>query len=65
MVYVAKDSYGQIVNTIVIEPEQISEYESLTGFTLEIPPEAEGDASATDLETMEAALNELGVITRE
>ena len=55
---------GEYENIIEIEPEQIAEYEQLTGLTLELPPEPEF-VEEPDPATMEAALNELGVITRE
>lgn len=69
MVYVAKDASGNQVNIIEIMPEQIESYEQLTGLTLELPPEPEPSESVTsdspDPAEMEAALNELGVQTRE
>ena len=62
--YIATDANGDYVNLIEIEPEQVAEYEQLTGLTLELPPEPE-PVEEPDPATMEAALNELGVITRE
>lgn len=53
---------GEYENIIEIEPEVVSEYEELTGLTLE--PVIEEDESP-DPATMEVALNELGVTTRE
>lgn len=67
--YIAKDADGEQVNLIEIEPEQIESWEALTGLTLELPPEPDPQPASTtdapDAATMEAALNELGVITRE
>lgn len=66
--YIATDANGDYVNLIEIEPEQVAEYEQLTGLTLELPPEpepVEEPVEEPDPATMEAALNELGVITRE
>lgn len=62
--YIAKNADGEQVNFIEIEPEQIESWQALTGLTLELPPEPEPE-SAPDPTQMEAALNELGVITRE
>ena len=62
--YIAKNADGEQVNIVEIEPEQIESWQALTGLTLELPPEPE-PAEAPDAETMEAALNELGVVTRE
>ena len=62
--YIATDANGDYVNLIEIEPERVVEYEQLTGLTLELPPEPE-PVEEPDPATMEAALNELGVITRE
>ena len=62
--YIAKNADGEQVNAIEIDEEQIESWEALTGLTLELPPTPE-PAEAPDAETMEAALNELGVITRE
>lgn len=64
--YIAKNADGEQVNIVEIEPEQIENWQSLTGLTLELPPEPDPQpASTPDAATMEAALNELGVITRE
>ena len=63
--YIATDANGDYVNLIEIEPEQVAEYEQLTGLTLELPPEPEPVEEEPDPATMEAALNELGVVTRE
>lgn len=65
--YIAKNANGEQVNLVEIEPEQIESWQALTGLTLELPPEPEpaSTADAPDAATMEAALNELGVITRE
>lgn len=62
--YIAKNADGEQVNAIEIEPEQIESWQALTGLTLELPPEQE-PTETPDAETMEKALNELGVITRE
>ena len=62
--YIATDANGDYVNLIEIEPEQVAEYEQLTGLTLELPLEPE-PVEEPDPATMEVALNELGVITRE
>lgn len=64
--YIVKDK-GERVNIISIEPAQVERYAALTGYTLEpfvadVDP-ATPDAPAAD--EMEAALNELGVVTRE
>lgn len=63
-VYVAYNPDGTFDNIIEIEPENVAEYEELTGLTLELPPEPE-PSEEPDAATMEAALNELGVQTRE
>lgn len=62
--YIAKNADGEQVNVIEIEPEQIESWQALTGLTLELPPEPDPE-SAPDPAQMEAALNELGVVTRE
>nr|DAP95592.1 MAG TPA: hypothetical protein [Caudoviricetes sp.] len=62
--YIAKNAGGEQVNLIEIEPEQIENWQALTGLTLELPP-APKPKETPDAATMEAALNELGVITRE
>ena len=62
--YIAKNADGEQVNLIEIEPAQIESWQALTGLTLELPPVPEPE-SAPDPAQMEAALNELGVITRE
>lgn len=65
-VYQAKDANGEVVNLVEIDPEQIENWQALTGLTLELPPETDPQPALTpDAATMEAALNELGVITRE
>lgn len=61
--YIAKNTTGEQVNLIEIEPEQIESWQALTGLTLELPPAPEPEAP--DPAQMEAALNELGVQTRE
>lgn len=63
-VYQAKDSNGEVVNLVEIDPGQIEGWQKLTGLKLELPPEPEPE-SAPDPAQMETALNELGVITRE
>ena len=64
--YIAKNAEGEQVNLIEIDEAQIENWQALTGLTLELPPESEPHpASTPDAATMEAALNELGVITRE
>lgn len=63
-VYEAYNKDGNLENIIVIEPEQVAEYEQLTGLKLELPPEPR-PVEEPDPATMEAALNELGVATRE
>ena len=62
-VYQAKDSNGEVVNLVEIDPGQIEGWQKLTGLKLELP--AEEEPNKPDPATMEAALNELGVITRE
>ena len=62
--YIAKTADGEQVNLIEIEPEQIESWQALTGLTLELPPTPEPE-EAPDPAQMEAALNELGVQTRE
>lgn len=62
--YIAKNAEGEQVNLVEIEPEQIENWQELTGLTLELPP-APTPKETPDAATMEAALNELGVITRE
>lgn len=62
--YIAKNTTGEQVNLIEIEPEQIESWEVLTGLTLELPSAPEPE-EAPDPAQMEAALNELGVQTRE
>lgn len=62
--YIAKNADGEQVNVIEIEPEQIESWQALTGLTLELPPAPEPE-EAPEPTQMEAALNELGVITRE
>ena len=62
--YIAKNTAGEQVNLIEIEPEQIESWEALTGLILELPPAPEPE-EAPDPAQMEAALNELGVQTRE
>ena len=62
--YFAKDKDGNVVNIIDIDPKQIPAWEAATGYTLELPPEPEPNEEP-DAATMEAALNELGVATRE
>lgn len=65
-VYQAKDANGEVVNLVEIDPGQIEGWQKLTGLKLELPPEPDPQpASTPDAATMEAALNELGVITRE
>lgn len=64
-VYQAKDANGEVVNLVEIDPEQIESWQALTGLTLELPPEPAPTTGDPDAATMEAALNELGVITRE
>lgn len=64
--YIVKDK-GERVNIISIEPAQVERYAALTGYTLEPfvaddEPVAPVNPAADD---MEAALNELGVVTRE
>lgn len=63
--YIVKKN-GERINIIVIDPEQVAKYETITGYDLE-PVEAVVDAPVTDSvnETMEKALNEMGVVTRE
>lgn len=68
-VYQAKDSNGEVVNLVEIDSGQIEGWQKLTGLKLELPPEPDLPPASTtddpDMATMEAALNELGVITRE
>ena len=69
-VYQAKDANGEVVNLVEIDPGQIEGWQKLTGLKLELPAESEPDPAAEgpnqpDLTTMEAALKELGVKTRE
>lgn len=66
-VYQAKDSNGEVVNLVEIEPGQIEGWQKLTGLKLELPPEPDpsDEPNVPDLTTMEAALNKLGVVTRE
>lgn len=65
-VYIVKEN-GERVNIISIEPAQVERYSALTGYTLE-PFVADIDPVKPDVPAvaeMEAALNELGVETRE
>lgn len=62
--YIARNAQGEQVNIVEIQPEQIPSWEALTGLTLELPPEPEPNKQPDPAE-MEAALNELGVRTRE
>lgn len=62
--YIAKNADGEQVNVIEIDEAQIESWQALTGLTLELPP-APKPKETPDAATMEAALNELGVITRE
>lgn len=62
--YIAIDKHGEQVNIVEIEAEQVAKYEQLTGLRLELPPEPAADDTPDPAE-MEAALNELGVQTRE
>lgn len=67
-VYQAKDANGEVVNLVEIDPGQIEGWQKLTGLKLELPPEPDPsteEPNQTDLTTMEAALKELGVKTRE
>ncbi len=66
-VYQAKDSNGEVVNLVEIDPGQIEGWQKLTGLKLELPPEPDpsDEPNNPDLTTMEAALKELGVKTRE
>lgn len=63
-VYEVYNKDGEFENIIVIEPDQVTKYEQLTGLRLELPPEPEFEEQL-DPAVMEAALNELGVETRE
>lgn len=62
--YIAKNAGGEQVNVIEIDEAQIESWQALTGLTLELPP-APTPKETPDAATMEAALNELGVQTRE
>lgn len=62
--YIAKNADGEQVNLIEIDEAQIESWQVLTGLTLELPPALEPE-EAPDPAQMEAALNELGVQTRE
>ena len=62
--YIAKNANGEQVNIIEIDEAQIESWQALTGLTLELPP-VPTPKETPDAATMEAALNELGVITRE
>lgn len=64
MTYIAYDQNGDYANLIEIDPENVAEYERLTGLRLELPPQPEPGAAPV-ISDFEAALNELGVITRE
>lgn len=61
--YIAKNANGEQVNLVEIEAAQVENWQKLTGLTLELPTEIESEVP--DAETMETALNELGVVTRE
>lgn len=65
--YIAKNAEGEQVNLIEIDEAQIESWQALTGLTLELPPAPEpaSTTDAPDAAIMEAALNELGVVTRE
>ncbi len=65
--YIAKNAEGEQVNLIEIDEAQIESWQALTRLTLELPPDPQptSTSDAPDAATMEAALNELGVITRE
>ena len=63
--YIAKNAEGEQVNLIEIDEAQIESWQALTGLTLELLPEPASTTDDPDMATMEAALNELGVITRE
>lgn len=67
MTYFAYNADGSYNNCIEIDPEQVTEYELLTGLTLALPPapDAPDSSDSPDPAEMEAALNELGVQTRE
>lgn len=66
MVYAVKDTSGNQVNIIEIMPEQVASYEAVTGLTLELFVPEKGEVKQQpDVDEMEAALNELGVTTRE
>ena len=58
--YIATDANGDYVNLIEIDVKQIDE--NLTGLTLELSPTPD---ESPDPDTMESALNTLGVVTRE
>ena len=60
--YIATDANGNYVNLIEIDVKQIDEYQNLTGLTLELSPTPD---ESPDPDTMESALNTLGVVTRE
>ena len=62
--YIAKNAEGEQVNLIEIDEAQIESWQVLTGLILELPPAPEPE-EAPDPAQMEAALNELGVQTRE
>lgn len=66
-VYQAKDANGEVVNLVEIDPGQIEGWQKLTGLKLALPPEPDPAEAPNqpDLTTMEAALKELGVKTRE
>ena len=62
--YIAKNAEGDQVNLIEIDEAQIESWQALTGLILELPPAPEPEETP-DPAQMEAALNELGVQTRE
>lgn len=62
--YMAYNPDGTYNNIIEIEPAQIAEYEAITGLTLALPPDP-GPSQTPDPAAMEAALNLLGVKTRD
>lgn len=67
MIYIARNANGAYNNIIEIDLQNVPEYERLTGLTLELPDVQEPvvDNGTAPVDDMEAALNELGVTTRE
>lgn len=60
-VYIVRNTNGEQVNLIEIDPVQVAEYSQLTGMTLSLPEETGDDQPAES--QMKQALQTLGVET--